>query len=61
MMMEENTTHLEEKLKVAAKNIEKFAMLVMAFTIISHLIFLVIYIPSEDQKLFSDKTLLKCA
>lgn len=58
---DENITHLEEKLKITAKQIEKFAMLVMAITIITHLIFLVIYIPSTDQTLFGDKTLLKCA
>jgi len=45
---DENITHLEEKLKITAKQIEKFAMLVMAITIITHLIFLVIYIPSTD-------------
>jgi len=33
----------------------------MAVTILTHLIFLIIYIPSTDQTLFSDKTLLKCA
>ena len=32
----------------------------MAVTIITHLIFLVIYIPSTGETLFSDKTLLKC-
>lgn len=32
----------------------------MALTIITHLIFLVIYIPSTDETLFSDKTLMKC-
>ena len=48
MSMEENPTHLEEKLKVTAASIEKFAKLVMALTIVTHLIFLVIYIPSTD-------------
>lgn len=61
MMLDDTPTHLEDKLKIAARNIEKFAMMVMFLTIVTHLIFLVIYIPSEDQKLFSDKTLLKCA
>jgi magnesium-transporting ATPase (P-type) len=61
MVIEESATHLEEKLKITAKSIEKFALLVMAITIVTHLIFLVIYIPSADETLFGDKTLLKCA
>ena len=32
----------------------------MALTIVTHLIFLVIYIPSVDEALCSDKTLMKC-
>jgi len=48
MMLDDTPTHLEDKLKIAARNIEKFAMMVMFLTIVTHLIFLVIYIPSED-------------
>jgi magnesium-transporting ATPase (P-type) len=32
----------------------------MALTIVTHLIFLIIYIPSTDQALFSIKTLMQC-
>jgi len=46
--IEEAPTHLEEKLRITAKQIEKFALLVMAITIVTHLIFLIIYIPSTD-------------
>lgn len=61
MESEDSETHLEEKLKITATQIEKAAIMVMGLTIITHLIFLVIYIPSVDQVLFSDKTLLKVA
>ena len=60
LVIEETHTHLENKLKITAKQIEKFALLVMATTIITHLIFLVIYIPSTGEELFSDQTLMKC-
>jgi hypothetical protein len=48
LVIEETHTHLESKLEVTAKSIEKFALLVMAITIVTHLIFLLIYIPSVD-------------
>jgi len=60
LVIKETCTHLEQKLQITARQIEKFALLVMALTIISHLIFLVIYIPSTGQVLFSDATLMKC-
>ena len=42
LLIKETKTHLESKLKVTARQIEKFALLVMAMTIITHLIFLII-------------------
>jgi hypothetical protein len=48
MESEDMETHLEEKLKTTANQIEKAAIMVMGLTIITHLIFLVIYIPSVD-------------
>lgn len=51
---------MESKLHITAKSIEKFALLVAIFTVMTHLIFLIIYIPSTGEALFSDKTLMKC-
>jgi hypothetical protein len=59
--IKESHTHLEQKLEITAKSIEKYALLIMAMTIITHLIFLIIYIPSTGEKLFSMKVLLQCA
>lgn len=46
--IEETNTHLEEKLKFTAKQIEKFAMMVAVGTVITHLLFEVIFIPATD-------------
>jgi len=59
--MPETSTHLEEKLKITAKQIEKFAILMMIISIITHIIYLVIYIPSNDQKFFSFMSLRELA
>jgi len=48
LYMPETSTHLEEKLKITAKQIEKFAILMMIISIITHIIYLIVYIPSND-------------
>ena len=60
LVLEEQTTHLEKKLEITAKQISKFAMVATALSVISHLLFLTCYITfSEKQSLFSNETLLK--
>ena len=46
--IEEAPTYLKEKLRITAKQIVKFAHLVMAIIIVTHLIFLFIYNLSTD-------------
>lgn len=57
--IEEVHTHLEQKLEKTANEIGNFARFVTILSALSHFIFLIIYLCVEDQKIFSDQTVLQ--
>ena len=60
LIIEEQSTHLEEKLEKTAKQISKFALLATVLSVITHLGFLICLILfNNEESIFSNDTLLK--
>tara|TARA_B110000285_G_C15024737_1_gene563524 strand:- start:138 stop:530 length:393 start_codon:yes stop_codon:yes gene_type:complete len=57
--MSESNTHLDSKLDATAKQIGKYALLVMGAYIVTSFLFQFIYILYTDANLISNETLLK--
>lgn len=60
LVLEEQSTHLEKKLDVVAKQISKFALMTCFLSVVTHLVFLTCLITfNKDSSMFSNDTLLK--
>lgn len=49
LVLEEQTTHLETKLELTANQIGKFAVLATVLSVVTHLIFLILYIMINED------------
>ena len=59
MKHEEETTHLEEKLKVVSEQVGMYAKIAAGLSVVTHIAFMIIYLLVEGQDPFSNKSMLQ--
>lgn len=60
-LVQETQTHLDHQLDAMAKQISKYAVIIMAFSVLSHLLFLMLFVLYSEVDLISNRTLLEAA
>ena len=60
-LVQETQTHLDQQLDAMAKQISKYAVIDMAFSVLSHLLFLMLFVLYSEVDLISNRTLLEAA